>query len=60
MAAIIVKKPVTITKLHKALNELRARSVKRMKGFDAKRFLGKVRFLEDPLTYQRRIRSEWD
>jgi hypothetical protein len=34
--------------------------VKPVKTLDAKKHLGKVRWPENPLEYQKRIRDEWD
>jgi hypothetical protein len=36
------------------------RKVKPVKKLDAKRYLGKVKWNEDPLEYQKRLRNEWD
>jgi len=36
------------------------RKFKHSKKFDAKRHLGKVKWNEDALSYQKRIRGEWD
>ena len=33
---------------------------KQRKGLNAKQYCGKIRLKEDPLTYQRRIRDEWN
>ncbi len=35
------------------------RNVKPVKRFDAKKHLGKVKWLEDPVEYQNRLRNEW-
>lgn len=42
-------------KLDEALKKL-----KPSKAFKASHFKGKVKWDEDPLAYQKRIRSEWD
>ena len=34
--------------------------VKPLKTLDAKRYLGKVKWHEEPLEYQKRIRDEWN
>jgi hypothetical protein len=34
--------------------------VKPLKVLDAKKHLGKVKWQEDPLEYQKRIRDEWN
>jgi hypothetical protein len=57
---IRVKKPVTAGKLAKAEKTLANRKGKR-KGFDAKKYLGKLKgVFGDPVEYQRKIRNEWD
>jgi len=33
---------------------------KQHKGLNAKKYCGKIKLKEDPLTYQRRIRDEWN
>jgi hypothetical protein len=33
---------------------------KPVKTFDAKKFAGKIKWDEDPVQYQKRIRNEWD
>jgi len=35
-------------------------NIKPGKLFDAKKFLNKVKWDEDPVEYQKRLRSEWD
>ena len=41
------------------INELLS-EIKPVKIFDAKKFAGKIQWNEDPLTYQKRIRNEWN
>ena len=36
------------------------RKIKQTKKLDAKRYLGKVKWDEDALAYQKRIRDEWN
>jgi hypothetical protein len=36
------------------------RKLKQSKKLDAKRYLGKVKWDEDALAYQKRIRDEWN
>jgi len=50
-----VKKIGSAKSLTDALNK-----VKPVKRFDAKKHLGKVKWNEDPLEYQKRIRDEWN
>lgn len=49
-----VKKIHSAKILTDALNK-----VKPVKRFNAKRHLGKVKWDEDPLEYQKRLRDEW-
>jgi hypothetical protein len=51
---------VTIEKEYdkKKINEL-MKQFKPSKVFDAKKFAGKIKWDEDPLAYQKRIRNEW-
>ena len=44
------------------LNELNKQiaKLKPQKTFDAKQFVGKVKWGEDALEYQKRLRNEWD
>jgi len=51
----IIKRIRSAKTLTDALNK-----VKPVKCFDAKRHLGKVKWDEDPLEFQKRIRNEWD
>jgi hypothetical protein len=43
----------------KALDEA-LKKIKHTKKLDAKRYLGKVKWGEDALEYQKRLRDEWD
>jgi hypothetical protein len=54
-----IKKPLTKAKLEKAELKLLAKR-KKAKGFDAKKFAGKLKgVFGDPLTYQKKLRNEW-
>jgi hypothetical protein len=57
---IEIKKPVTRKKVDAALKKLATAKKKKTKGFDAKRFFGKVDFGMDGLAYQKMMRGEWD
>ena len=52
---IIIKKIRSAKTLTDALNK-----VKPVKCFDANKHLGKVKWDEDPLKFQKRLRNEWD
>jgi hypothetical protein len=41
------------------INELLAK-FEPSKVFDAKKFAGKIKWEEDPVTYQKRMRDEWN
>lgn len=50
-----VKKIQSAKKLSHALSR-----IKPIKRFDASKHLGKVKWDEDPLKYQKRLRDEWN
>ena len=52
---IKIKKIGSAKSLAVALNK-----VKPVKRFDAKKYLGKVKWNEDPLEFQKRMRDEWN
>lgn len=53
----IVKKETSIKSILDKLNEIFA---KKQKGFDAKKYSGKLtNKIEDPLLFQREMRDEW-
>lgn len=52
---IAIKKRMGKTRFNELL-----RKFKRSKKLDARRHLGKVKWNEDALRYQKRIRGEWD
>ena len=52
---LIVRKIRSAKNLTEALNK-----VKPVKRFNANRHLNKVKWDEDPIEYQKRIRNEWD
>jgi hypothetical protein len=57
---IRIKKPITKSKLDKA-EELLIKNRKKQKGFDAKKFSGKLKgVFGDALKYQKKLRNEWD
>ena len=56
MTVITLKKNET-----KQITEKKVRHAeKQRKGLNAKQYCGKICLKEDPLTYQRRIRDEWN
>ncbi len=52
---ITIKKKAGKEKLNEALKKL-----KHSKKLNAKRHLGKVKWNEDALEYQKKVRNEWD
>ena len=36
------------------------RNLKNVKAFRAKQYIGKLKLKEDPLSYQKRVRKEWN
>ena len=55
MMILTIKKGMEKKKLNEALSK-----IKYSKKFDAKRHLGKVKWGEDALDFQKRLRDEWD
>lgn len=55
--ATVIKKGDSKIVIHQALQKVQE-TVR--KGFDAKKFNGILKFEEDPLETQRRMRDEWD
>ncbi len=43
----------------KKLNEVLLK-IKKKKSFNAKQYLGKIRWNEDALEYQKRVRNDWN
>jgi hypothetical protein len=52
---IEIKMPITKQKLMKAERLLN----KKIKGFDAKKYAGKIKWNADPVDIQRTMRDEW-
>ena len=52
---ITIKKDTDIKDVDKKLSRLQPR-----KAFRSKLFLGKIKWGEDALEYQKRLRNEWD
>lgn len=55
---IVLKKGSTPKMMEKIMEKLRSRPVK--KGLDADKYCGVVKFKEDGLSLQKRLRDEWD
>ncbi|HEV7378408.1 MAG TPA: hypothetical protein VGN64_01330 [Dyadobacter sp.] len=56
---ITIKKDAPASEIKKAMETLAEERAKR-KGFDAKKYAGKIKFPIDGLTYQKQIRNEWE
>ena len=52
---ITIKKDTNIKEVDKILSNLQPRKI-----FKSKNFLGKIKWEEDALEYQKRLRNEWD
>ena len=55
MGIVNIEKGIDITKVKKKIE-----SIKSIKAFPAKRFMGKLKLSEDPMAYQKRSRKEWN
>ncbi len=57
MGNIVIKKDEkNIKKIIKKIQD----ELKSLKAFNAKKYAGKLKLKEDPLSYQKRVRKEWD
>lgn len=56
MSVIILKKGEDIDKLKSKMNDAR----KKMQGLNAQKYTGVIKLKEDPVSYQKRIRKEWN
>ena len=52
---IIINKDTDFQEVDKLLSNLKSR-----KAFKSKKFLGKIKWGEDALAYQKRLRNEWE
>jgi hypothetical protein len=52
---VVIERKYDKKKINKLIEEL-----KPVKVFDASKFAGKIKWDEDPLEYQKRIRNEWN
>ncbi len=53
---VIIEKGMSVAEIKKRLEKLKIKS----KGFNAAKFLGKVKFEEDPPVIQKKLRDEWE
>lgn len=56
---VTIKKDAPASEIKKAMEAIAEERANR-KGFDAKKYAGKISFPVDGLTYQKQIRSEWE
>ncbi|GBD97999.1 hypothetical protein BMS3Abin07_00006 [bacterium BMS3Abin07] len=56
MGTITIKKSDDITKIRRKIQ----RSLKSVKTLNASKYIGKLKLKEEPLSYQRRVRKEWN
>jgi hypothetical protein len=56
---VTIKKDAPASEIKKAMEAIAEERATR-KGFDAKKYAGKIKFPVDGLTYQKQIRSEWE
>jgi hypothetical protein len=52
---ITIKKDTNIQEVNRMLSDLQPRKI-----FKSEKFLGKIKWGEDALQYQKRMRNEWD
>ena len=52
---ITIKKDTNIQEVNRMLSDLQTRKI-----FKSEKFLGKIKWEEDALQYQKRMRNEWD
>lgn len=52
---VFINSQTSKEELNEALAKLRP-----IKRFDAKKYAGKIKWDEDPLEFQRRLRNEWE
>ncbi|MDR2653351.1 MAG: hypothetical protein LBC68_13780 [Prevotellaceae bacterium] len=52
---VVIEKKYDKKKINQLIKELKPSKI-----FDPKKFAGKIQWGEDPLSFQKRIRNEWD
>jgi hypothetical protein len=52
---VVIDKTYDKKKVDRLLSEIKPEKL-----FDARKFAGKIKWDEDPLAYQKRMRDEWD
>ena len=56
---VIIKKDAPVSAINEAMEAI-AKDRATRKGFDAKKYAGKIKFPVDGLTYQKQVRDEWN
>ncbi|GMT47045.1 MAG: hypothetical protein IEMM0007_0611 [bacterium] len=56
MGTITIKKSDDITKIRRKIQ----RNLKSVKTLNTSKYIGKLKLKEEPLSYQRRVRKEWN
>jgi hypothetical protein len=56
---VVIKKDAPLSAVSDALKAIEEDRATR-KGFDAKKYAGKIKFPVDGLTYQKQVRDEWE
>ena len=56
--SVTIKKDQSSAEIEKKIKSITKKKDK--KGLDVSRFFGKIQFGEDGLTYQKKIRDEWE
>jgi hypothetical protein len=56
MGSITIKKSDDIIKIRRKLRG----TLKSIKGFNANKYIGKLKLREEPLHYQKRVRKQWN
>lgn len=56
---IRIKKDAPANAVDEALKAIANQEKPASKGFDPKKYAGKINFPEDGLSYQKRVRNEW-
>jgi hypothetical protein len=56
---IRIPKDAPASAVDEALKQIASQPNKARKGFDPKKYAGKIKFPVDGLTYQKQVRDEW-
>lgn len=56
---VVIKKDAPLAAIKDGMKAIKEDKAVR-KGFDAKKYAGKIKFPVDGLTYQKQVRDEWE